>query len=220
MKGAIFDLDGTLVNSLIFWNYFWKKVGEKYLNNPDFMPTKEDDKAARTIVVDDSMELIHKNYGVASDSHELIEYCNSLLRDFYKNKVLEKEGVTEFLRAMKKRGVKMCVASASKKNMVRLALKSCNIEDYFTDVVTCAELGVDKSRPDVYVKALEVLGTKLEDTVVFEDSLTAIKSAKGYGFKCVGIYDDNNFGQDEIKKIADVYLEKNESFAKLIDLNI
>ena len=97
IKAAIFDMDGTLVESLMFWDYVWKEFGKKYLNNSNFRPSDLDDKAVRTMILKDGMALIHKNYGIANSSEELFEEANVICKDFYANKVKVKPGVVEFL---------------------------------------------------------------------------------------------------------------------------
>ena len=67
IKAAIFDMDGTLIDSLFLWDVFWREAGIRFLNNPDFRPSEEDDKAVRTITLRDAMYLIHDHYGLAKD---------------------------------------------------------------------------------------------------------------------------------------------------------
>ncbi|MFA7636187.1 MAG: HAD family phosphatase [Monoglobales bacterium] len=216
IKGAIFDMDGTLVDSLGFWNILWRKVGAEYLGDEGFRPSEEDDKKVRTMLLKDAMELIHKNYNAAKSGEELSEFANDTIIDFYENVVVLKQGVKEFLEYLKNKNVKMCIASATEKSLVELVLNHCGIKEYFPKLISCADIGKGKDSPEVFVAALEYLGTSINDTWVFEDSLVAIKTAADYGLKTVGIYDENNFGQDEIKEISEYYIDKNESLLKLI----
>lgn len=216
IKGAIFDMDGTLVDSLMLWDVLWSRFGKKYLNNPDFQPSKEDDKAVRTMLLCDAMELIHKNYGMASNGAELLSEANSIMTGFYKNEVELKKGSRELLSFLKQNGVKMCIASATASDLISLALEHTGIGDFFLKVISCADVGKGKDEPDVFIKAAEVLGTDIKDTCVFEDSLVALQTAKAAGFKTVGIYDRYNFGQDIIKEIVDEYISRNETVEKLI----
>ena len=90
------------------------------------------------------------------------------------------------------------------------------IEKYFESIISCAEIGKGKDKPDVYLKALETLGTKTDETCIFEDSHIAIETADKLGIKTVGIFDKYNYDQDKIKNIASVYIADGETLKKLI----
>ncbi len=216
IKAAIFDMDGTLIDSLMLWEMFWSAIGDKYSNDKNFKPTKEDDKAVRTLALKDAMELVHKNYSFGDSGEELFNLTNDILIDFYANKVELKPGVLEFLDYCKNQGVKMCIASASAPDHLKLALKHCGIGKYFSKCFSCADLGVGKDKPDIYLLASEFLGEKTEETWVFEDSLTAIETAIKIGMPTVAIYDSFNFGQERMREIATKYISKGESLLKLI----
>lgn len=214
-KLAIFDMDGTLVDSLIFWDWFWKKCGKEFLNDENFRPATEDDKAARTMLFVDSMSMIHNKYSISDSPRELYEYGNKAVAEFY-SKVLLKKGVLEYLEYLKSKNIRMCVASATESEFIKSVLKQCGIENYFEAVFSCADIGKGKDQPDIYLKALEYFGIEPNDACVFEDSLLAIETATKIGVKTVGIYDKYNFGHEKMKKIATEYISENEDFTKLI----
>lgn len=215
-KGAIFDMDGTLVDSLILWDVLWREFGKMYLNDETFRPSEEDDKAVRTLTLKDAMQLIHKNYSIGESGNQLLSHSNKLMLNFYSEKVEMKNGAKEFLEYCHKNGVIMCIASATSPDLIKLALKHCDIEKYFLKIFSCADVGAGKEKPDVFLKAQQFLGTEIHETCVFEDSLVAIKTANKTGFKTVGIYDRYNFGQEEIKKTADIYIDKGETLIKIV----
>jgi HAD superfamily hydrolase (TIGR01509 family) len=216
IKAAIFDMDGTLVDSLMIWNVIWSAFGEKYLNDPKFAPRTEDDKMVRTLPLKDAMSLIHRNYALGKSGEELLALANEIMLDFYANRVELKSNVKEFLEFCNDRGVKMCIASATAPELIRVALKHCDIEKYFLKIFSCSLLGKGKESPDVFLLANEFLNEKTEDTWVFEDSLTAIETATKIGMKTVGIYDRFNYGQERIREIATVYIAPEETLLKLI----
>ena len=111
---------------------------------------------------------------------------------------------------------KMCIASATDIELIKIAVKHCNIGKYFTDILSCAEIGKGKDKPDIYLKALESLGTSTYETCIFEDSHIAICTANKMGIKTVGIYDKYNYGQDEIRKTATVYIAEGDSLKNLM----
>lgn len=216
IKAAIFDMDGTLVDSLMLWDVLWSTFGEQYLNDKSFTPSKEDDKKVRTITLKDAMTLIHNNYNMGNSGEELLEKANRIIKDFYANSVELKDGVREFLEHCKNKGVKMCIASATAPEMIYIALKHCDIEKYFLKVFSCGTIGKGKDEPDVFLQAAEFLNAKIEETWVFEDSLVAIETATKIGMQTVGIFDKFNFGQDKIKELANEYIAPTETLLKLI----
>ena len=216
VKAAIFDMDGTLVDSLMVWDVLWSKMGETYLNDKTFRPNAEDDKKVRTLILADAMELIHEHYGLGNSGEELWQLANDFMKDFYANRVTLKRDVRRFLEYCKAAGVKMCIASATAPDLITVALEHCGIESYFSKIFSCAEVGKGKEEPDVFLQACEFLGAKPCETWVFEDSSVAIKTAVKVGMPTVGIYDAYNFGQAEVKALATEYIADGESLLKLI----
>lgn len=216
IKAAIFDMDGTLVDSLMVWNVLWSRLGKKFLDDESFMPSEEDDKKVRTLTLKDAMALIHNNYGFGEDGEELLALANAMAVDFYANHVELKAGVRDFLEHCKKTGVKMCIASATATELIELAMEHCSLKQYFSGIFSCGKIGKGKEEPDVFLQAAEFLGENVKETWIFEDSLVAIKTAVKVGFPTVGIYDRFNFGQDEIKKIANEYIADGETLMKLV----
>lgn len=213
MKAAIFDFDGTLVDSLIFWGVYWDAFGKRCLGVEGFVPDTDVDKAVRTATSSQTASIIGARYGHTQEAGALF---NEMLIRFYGEQVELKAGVREFLEHCLANGVKMCVATASEVRLVRIAMKRLDLDKYFEGVFSCFDLGVGKDVPDVYLKALDCLGTEVSETFVFEDSLLAIKTATKAGFLTVGIYDTHNFGHQEMQEIATCYVGKNETMMKLV----
>ena len=215
IKGAIFDMDGTLIDSLIVWNEIWDTVGEKYGKN-GFRPTAEDDKATRTMTLAACCDFIHEKYGFGQNGNELLCLMNDVCSEFYADRVEMKKGAAAFLDYLKEKGVKMIIATATAMDLVNIAYKRCGLDKYFDTILSCADIGKGKDQPDIFLHALEKLGTQLNETWVFEDSATAVVTASKAGFHTVGIYDDFNYGQDILQSTADFYIAKGESLEKLI----
>lgn len=218
-KGAIFDMDGTLVDSLSVWDVLWAEYGNRYCGGKAFSPTDEDDKKIRTLPLKEAMELVHDNYGLGENVTELLELANETLLNFYKNVVKLKKGAKELLEYLKSNNVKMCIASATDPELISVAMAECDLNKYFEGVLSCAVIGKGKDTPDIYMEALKFLGTDISDTVLFEDSVVAIETGVKFGLDTVGIYDKYNPSQERIKEIADLYVDADDDLTKFVKLN-
>ncbi|MBQ8338465.1 MAG: HAD family hydrolase [Oscillospiraceae bacterium] len=216
ITGAIFDMDGTLINSLIFWDVLWEEFGNRYLGGEKFYPDLEADKAIRTMVLAEAMDHYHERFNIGENGSDLLNTANEVFKDCYSNRVELKDGVKEFLDHLKAEGVKMCVASATDKALLVYAMERCGLYEYFDTILSCADVGKGKDHPDIYNKALEVLGTDKDSTWVFEDSYVALRTANGMGLNTVGIYDKFNFDQDKMEKLATHYIADGETLMKLV----
>lgn len=219
IKGAIFDLDGTLIDSLMFWDIMWEEIGTRYLGKNGFRPSDEDDRAVRTMTMNEAMLFIKSAYNIKADGEELFKLADQMINDFYTNTVRPKKGVIGFLEYCRKKGVKMCIASATDMKHIKVAVKTCGLEKYFPKIFSCGEIGKGKNKPDIYEMALEYLETGKDDTYVFEDSCTALQTAANIGLKTVGIFDKYNYAHDTMKKISTFYIDDGETLEKLTDEN-
>lgn len=203
IEGAIFDLDGTLLDSMQIWD----NMGEIYLRSLGLEPRDDINEKFLLLSLRESAEFYIREYGVGLTVDEITSGINALAARFYREEAETKEGVYEFLSELRGRGVKMCVATATDRPQVEAALKRCGIRDFFSEIFTCTEVGSGKSAPDIFRRAVSHLGTKKEKTVVFEDSLFAVKTAKRDSFNVVGIKDSHQRGRDEIRALSDVFLD-------------
>lgn len=217
IKGAIFDCDGTLVDSLGFWEVFYKKIGDTFFDGKKFMPAPADDKALRTQAVGFLGKLLHEKYGILESTQAVIDWAIASFDWYYKEVVELKKGVRELLSHLKSKGVKMCIASAAERDMIELVLNKHGVLHYFDGIVSCTEVGAGKDKPDVFLAAEKFLGTPHGQTWIFEDSLLAIETAKKAGFSVVGVYDKRTFGQDRARELSDEYIDNGGSFAELLE---
>ena len=203
IKGAIFDFDGTLVDSMFIWDTF----GEDYLRTLGKEPKENLTETFKTFTLEQAAEYYREHYGVTLSVGEIVDGVNDMVAEIYRTKVTLKSGVLEFLRDLQSKGVKMCVATVTDRPIVEDVLNRLGIRDFFTEIFTCAEVGHNKETPHIYRAALEVLGTSKEETVVFEDALHALMTAKKDGFPVAAVYDKHEEKQEKLKEIADIYIE-------------
>ena len=216
IKGAIFDVDGTLINSLIFWDDFYKRLEQDYFKDREFVFDTELDKKFRTNPERIVAKLLHEHYGIGKDADEMLKYFKELCFYYYRNIVELKAGVKELLEHLKQNGVKMAIATASELEYIKITFERHGIGEYFDHIVCCSEVGASKDKPDVFFEAERRLGTPHESTWIFEDSLLALQTSKNAGFKTVGIYDECAPGCDIVHTLSDEYIGKGDSFTSLI----
>lgn len=106
----------------------------------------------------------------------------------------------------------MCVATVTDRATSEDVLSRLNVREYFSEIFTCNQVGFGKESPEIYRQALEHLKTEKSETVVFEDALYAMKTAKKDGFKLAAVYDEHEQEQEEVKEISDYYITDFDSF--------
>lgn len=205
IKGAIFDLDGTLIDSMPLW----RNLGARYLRLKGLTDIPQDlDERLKTMSFSQAAHYFQCEYGINETEMEIIDGVNRLIMQGYREEVPLKAFVRPFLEKLKENGVKMCIATATEKPLALAALRRLDIEAYFSDIITCSEIGLGKDQPDFFPKALESLGTPVQDTVVFEDSLHAALSAKNAGFIVVGVFDESGRkDKEKMKAFVHCYLD-------------
>ena len=200
MKAYIFDLDGTLLDSMSVWTdvdiAFLKKRGidvpEDYADNITSMSFHE--AALYTI----------KRFNFSDDVNDLINEWTDLAKDAYSNTVMMKPNSKEYLCKLRESGAKIAVATSSMPMLYEAVLRNHDIYNWFDIICNTGDIGSGKSQPDIFLHISEQLGVSPDDCVVFEDILIAIKTAKSIGMTVYGVFDEASKSDwEEIKKIAD-----------------
>ncbi|MBQ4584706.1 MAG: HAD family phosphatase [Clostridia bacterium] len=209
ITGAIFDMDGTLLNSMDYWG----KVATEFLTKNGYDATNDDNRRFLEQGMREFYAYATTTLGMTKSYDEVHDEIYNLIREKYETVVKPKDGAIEMLDALLEKGVKMCLATATDKETVEIVLKRLGMEKYFSKIFTVKEVGIGKSQPKIYQLALEYLGTPKDSTYVFEDAYYAINTAHSNGFLVVGIYDKNVFvSKEEIKKLCDYYIDENDRY--------
>ncbi|WP_394922552.1 HAD family hydrolase [uncultured Robinsoniella sp.] len=201
IEGAIFDMDGTLLDSM----NMWKNVGSSYVRMKGKVPEADLDEIIKDMSFLESARYIKVHYQFEEDIEAMMDEVNQMVKENYQGKIQEKPFVKEFLERLRDKGVPMCVATATDESLVKACLKRLGLLEYFKEIFTCRNVGAGKEQPDIYEAALQRLGTLKEKTFVFEDVLHAVKTAKQAGFPVAALYDESSREDwKEIMGLADI----------------
>lgn len=211
IKGVIFDADGTLLDSM----EIWVKVTPDYLAKLGHTLTVEMQKKLYSMSLEEGSRFIHDEFNLEPTPDQIKKSILDTIADFYTNTVQLKAGVYEYIQKLAAQNIPMCVASAGNKELMEAAFTRLGVLKNFKTILTCTELNVNKAVPDIFNKAAEILGTKPEETAVFEDSLLAVKTARAAGFIVGGVKDIFN-GDDipEIKKHSHFFVSNFHTLTK------
>ena len=203
LSGAIFDLDGTLLDSMPFW----ETVGSRYLIDrgipvPDDLPLR-----LKTMTLPEAAEYYRHDFGITESAETICRQISGMIEDDYRRRAPLKSGVRDMLDCMLGRGIPMCIATATDRALVDLAVERLHIADYFSFIVTCGDLNTSKNMPYIFDECARRLGTQKEQTAVFEDSLHCIETASGAGYPVIGVYDASARSEaEQIKPLCRQYL--------------
>ena len=202
LKGAVFDFDGTLFDSM----YIWDTAGETYLRSLGKTPKPSLREAVKTMSLRQSACYLQEEYAIDRSVEEIIQGINQTIEHFYLYEVRPKAGVSDFLKALEQAGVSMCIATATDRYQIEAALQRCGMDGLFSAILTCSEVGHGKDKPTIYRKAMAALGTDRSNTIIFEDAYHAALTAKSDGFLTAGIFDPSENRQAALREICDCYL--------------
>ena len=203
-KYAIFDLDGTCLDSM----WLWEEVDKEFLGKRGFEVPDDYLEAISTIGFQAAAEYTIERFGFDETPEELMEEWTRQAIVKYEEEVKLKLGVKEYITKLKTKGIKMVVATASFREMFMPALKNNGIYELFDGFVTVDDVGKSKAFPDIYLKAAQIMGARPEDVVVFEDVLEGINTASKAGFFTVGVKEATSAKFEEIiKEKSNVFIE-------------
>ena len=218
VKGVIFDMDGTLLNSLHFWEFWYKRLGEIYLNEKNFTIDPELDRKARTSIFTSVMTWVNDRYHLTDDFNELTKTSVDILQEHYKTNCSVKKGAIELLESLQSKGIKIALATGTAKNELNIALDTYGFRKYFPIILSCEQIGAGKEKPDIFNACADLMGLEPKDICIIEDSATAVITANNAGYKTIGVYDKDAVAQDVLEKNAQVFIDKNGSLLDVIDL--
>lgn len=203
VTAVIFDMDGTLIDSMPYW----RSLASDYLQSLGIEPPDELAETILTMTVKESACRFVEQYSLPWTSDELVAQMLAHLAVQYRTSIPLKAGASEFLRVLQASGRRLAVATATEERIARECLDRLGILGRFEFVLSCETIGVGKSRPDIYRLAAAQLGAAPENTAVYEDALYAARTARAAGFYTVGVFDDSAAAEAEsLRAICDEYI--------------
>lgn len=205
IKGVIFDMDGTLIDSM----WVWEEVDVDYVKRYQLVEPEGFYEAIEGMSFTDVAKYYKKTFPQIRDSVEQIkaDWMEMGYR-LYRDEVELKSGVKEFLEELKKRGIKIGIATSNDRDMTEMVLEARGILQEFDAICTSDEVKIGKPAPDVYLKAAEDLGVDPKDCLIFEDVSAGLMAGKSAGMKTCAVAD--KFSEDQIEKkraLADYFIQ-------------
>ncbi|MEE1188311.1 MAG: HAD family phosphatase [Acutalibacteraceae bacterium] len=205
IRGAIFDMDGTLTESM----HLWIEIGRRYLEGLGYTVSPEQNREMTKMLLEPMALYMQDQFGLTKSQSQIVDEINKIVEPDYFETVVVKPTVVESLEAMQERGIRMCVATATDRHLTEACLKRNGIDRFFSAVFTCGEEHCNKRTSLLYDKARAHLGTSPEETYIFEDTYVSILGAKQSGCRVVALEDRWSEKKRElIKEAADVYVER------------
>lgn len=213
VEGIIFDADGTILDSMDIW----MDAGKIYLETFGIVAEENLGDILFEMTMNEGAEYIKEKCNLDFNIEEIIKGVNDVVYNFYKNDVIPKEGVLEFIKYVYSENIPMTVATSTDRKMIEAAFKRLGIDKYFKQIFTTTEIGVGKGQPDIYLKAKDCINSRIENTWLIDDAVYALKAALNSGFMTVGVYDSASKDvQDKVKEVSKLYLKDWKDYKTLI----
>lgn len=199
IKGAIFDMDGTLTDSMGRWSEIYAMLIDYLkIELPQGFAMKVNHIPMRKRVGE-----ILKLLSLDFYEEEVYSFWIEKTVEYYNKDFKTKPYMLEALKTLKEQNVVMAIATASDIRCAEAFVKSNNLTEYISIITGLEEVSRPKNYPDIYLKAAKRLSVDPSECIVFEDALTAIKAAKSGGFLVCGVQDDSSrCDEEQIKKIS------------------
>lgn len=204
IEAVIFDLDGTLVDSM----WMWKEIDVEYLSKFGIEVPSDLQQAVEGMSFSETAQYFKERFKLPDPVDVIKVEWNQMAWDKYGNEVPLKKGVIEFLEELRSKGIKTGIATSNSKELVGHVLKSLNITEYFDSVRTSCEAKKGKPAPDIYLLVADDLQVEPKDCLVFEDLALGIMAGKDAGMRVCTVFDPySEDDRDRKRELADYYID-------------
>lgn len=212
MEGAIFDLDGTLLDS----SWVWDMVDVKFLGDRGFAVPDDYVEAISPLGAERAAVYTIERFGLDENPQDIVREWFDMAKKEYADEVVCKPFARDYIKSIYNRGVKLAVATSSDRELFMATLGREGILRYFEHIVTVDEVERGKGYPDIYEEAARRLKINPSRCAVFEDIMTGVSGAKMGEFHVVAVQDKKSEpNKEKIKKMADLYIE---NFKELLEV--
>ena len=185
INAVIFDLDGTLIDSM----WMWKQIDIDYLasKGKPFPPNLQDTISGMSF--SETAVYFKETFGIEDDLDTIKKCWNDMAWEMYSTRVTLKEGALEFLKYLKERGIKTGIATSNSNELAFMVTKRLGIDAYIDEIHTACEVEKGKPSPDIYLFVAETLGVDPSECLVFEDVLRGVIAGLRAGMRVCAFYD-------------------------------
>lgn len=204
IKAVIFDLDGTLVDSM----WVWKGIDVEYLGRFGISLPHSLQSEIEGMCFTETAEYVKRKFGIPDSVEKMKQDWNEMAFQKYTQEVPLKKGVMEFLTFLKEKGIKMGIATSNSRELVEAIAARFSFSDFITCILTGCDVNKGKPAPDVYLTVAKRLGVAPEECLVFEDVVPGILAGKNAGMKVCAIEDKySEDSRSEKMRLADYYIQ-------------
>ena len=212
IKGVIFDMDGTLIDSMSSWS----ECDRRFLKENGIDPPPGISEVMKTLSMEECARCFI-DLGVKMEPGQITDRIEEMVLDEYSTSIPLKPYVTETLDTLDRYGIPYCIATANYRTLTDTILRRFGIYDRFRFIFTCEENGIKKDDPEFFGKVCDLLGTEKECTAVVDDALHCIESAKESGLFAVAVFDSENKNWEATSGTADIAADDLRGFAEFIE---
>lgn len=209
IKALLFDMDGSMVDSM----WIWRSIDIEYLGRFGILLPENLQQCIEGKSFSETAEYFKERFALPDSVEQIKADWNRMARDKYANEVPLKKGVSALLAYCRDHDIKLGIATSNSRELAETVLQAHKVLSYFDCILTSSEVEKGKPAPDIYLAVADALRVDPADCLVFEDIVPGIQAGLAAGMRVCAVYDKYSLYQDaEKRRIADYYINDFEEF--------